>query len=85
MDKEIIIDKGISSTSNGFEPGILYCFNYHLKCLCNKCRAKEECIKERNILKKYGEQLKDLSGSNTEINIETVNNYSVKDIMEMKF
>ena len=85
MDKEIIIDKGISSTSNGFESRILYCFNYHLKGLCNKCKAKEECIKERNILKQYGEQLKDLSGSNIEIHIETVNNYSVKDIMGMRF
>lgn len=48
MNEDIVIDKAYKG--NGFEQGVLYCFNYHLKGLCNKCRAKIDCQKEQNIL-----------------------------------
>ena len=52
MSEDIVIDKAYKG--NGFEQGVLYCFNHHLKGLCNKCKAKVDCQKERNILNNMG-------------------------------
>lgn len=58
MGKDIIIDK--ANKGNGFEQGVLYCFNYHLKGLCNQCRAKIDCQKEQDILRNMGEGIEEV-------------------------
>lgn len=81
MGKDIIIDK--ANKGNGFEQGVLYCFNYHLKGLCNQCRAKVDCQKERSILSNMGKELKKLSDNEMEIHMKTIEEYSLKDIERM--
>ena len=57
-----VIDKAYSSFKNGFEPGVLYCFNNGLKgILCNQCRSKVSCKREENILKNAARELYKLS------------------------
>lgn len=81
MGKDIIIDK--ANKGNGFEQGVLYCFNYHLKGLCNQCRAKIDCQKEQDILRNMGKELKKLSDNEIEINVKTIEEYSLGDIERM--
>ena len=81
MSEDIVIDKAYKG--NGFEQGVLYCFNYHLKGLCNKCRAKIDCQKEQNILRNMGKELKKLSDNEIGINMKTIEEYSLEDIERM--
>ena len=81
MGKDIIIDK--ANKGNGFEQGVLYCFNYHLKGLCNQCRAKVDCQKEQSILSNMGKELKKLSNNEMEIHMKSIEEYSLKDIERM--
>lgn len=81
MGKDIIIDK--ANKGNGFEQGVLYCFNYHLKGLCNQCRAKINCQKEQDILRNMGKELKKPSDNEIEINVKTIEEYSLGDIERM--
>lgn len=81
MNGDIIIDK--LSKGNRLEQGILYCFNYHLKGLCNQCRAKLECQKEQDILKNTIKELKKLSDEENKIYMKSIEEYSLKDIERM--
>ena len=47
MRKNLIIDKLNFDTSTGFNPRILYCFNFSLKGkYCNLCKSKLKCYQE---------------------------------------
>lgn len=81
MSKDIIIDKAYKG--NGFEQGVLYCFNYHLKGLCNQCKAKVDCQKERNILSDMSKELKKLSDTEMGIHMKSIEEYSLEDIERM--
>ena len=81
MSKNIVIDKAYKG--NGFEQGVLYCFNYHLKGLCNQCRARVDCQKERSILSNMGKELKKLSNNEIKINMKSIEEYSLNDIERM--
>lgn len=64
----MIIDKAYSNRKNGFEPGVLYCFNNNLKgILCNRCKSNLECKKEENILKNAARELYKLSNGEIKI------------------
>ena len=56
---ETRIRKSNSMNSDGYIPGVLYCFNYKLKGhLCNQCDNKQECMKEYNILSNAEKELR---------------------------
>lgn len=43
MDKTVID----AASGNGFETGVLYCFDYHLRgILCSQCRSQSKCEKD---------------------------------------
>lgn len=77
----MVIDKALPNTGNGFESGVLYCFNNNLKgTLCNQCKSKSDCKREENILKNATRELKKLSGSEIKIQMKEIKDYSVDDI-----
>lgn len=44
MDKTIIDSFELRRKGNGFETGVLLCFNHHLRsCLCNQCISQNKC------------------------------------------
>lgn len=77
----MVIDKAHSNNGNGFESGVLYCFNNNLKgTLCNQCKSKSDCKREENILKNAARELHKLSGGEIKIQMNEIKDYSVDDI-----
>lgn len=77
----MVVDKVYSNTGKGFEPGVLYCFNYSLKgTLCNQCKSKAYCKREEKILNNAAKELYKLSSSEIKIQMNEIKDYSVEDI-----
>lgn len=69
METKTRIRKSNAMNSDGYMPGVLYCFNYKLKGhLCNQCDSKEECLREYNILQKASEEIKRLALRSMNVN-----------------
>lgn len=77
----MFIDKAHFNVGNGFESGVLYCFNNSLKgTLCNQCKSKNDCKKEEEILKNAAKELCKLSNIEIKIHMNEIKDYSVEDI-----